>query len=483
MRWTMTLGGVAMTVMAGMAGMAMTGCGPGPTPEPQADSDRPPNVIVIFADDLGYGDLPSYGHPTIRTPNLDAIAAEGQRWTNFYVGASVCSPSRAGLLTGRLHVRTGMYGTAPDTRVLFPDSSGGLPEDEVTIAEALRGLGYATGVVGKWHLGHLPQYLPGAHGFDSWFGLPYSNDMDGTIEFDNWPLDAEFYDPRNEYWNVPLMRDAEEIERPVQQETLTRRYTEEAVAFIEANAERPFFLYMPHTMVHIPLFRDEPFVDVSLAGRYGDVVEEIDWSVGRILETLEARGLIDDTLVIFTSDNGPWLVFREHGGSAGLLHFGKGTTWEGGVRVPAIFSWPGHIEPGVITDVGSTLDLFSTIVTLAGGEVPTERVLDGFDLSATLLEGARSPRDVMYFYRYDELYAIRQGPYKAHFITEGEYGQGPQRTQHDPPLLYHLDRDPAERFDIAADHPDVVAELIAAADAHRAAMTLPASQFDTRAGM
>ncbi len=466
-------------IVVGVIGLA--GCSSGPTQEPEAAPDRPPNVVIVFADDLGYGDLPSYGHPTIRTPNLDAIAAAGQRWTNFYVGASVCSPSRAALLTGRLPVRTGMYGTRPGTRVLFPDSSGGLPAEEVTLAEALKELGYATAAVGKWHLGHLPQYLPGAHGFDSWFGLPYSNDMDRTVEFDGY-LDAKYYEPRSEYWDVPLMRGAEEIERPAQQETLTRRYTEEAVAFIEANADRPFFLYMPHTMVHIPLFRDEAFVDVSLAGHYGDVVEEIDWSVGRILETLEARGLTDDTLVVFTSDNGPWLVYREHGGSAGPLYFGKGTTWEGGTRVPAIFSWPGHIDAGVVTDVGSTLDLFSTVVTLAGGQLPSDRTSDGFDLSGTLLEGAPSPRDVMYYYRFDELYAIRKGPYKAHFITQGVYGQGPDRTVHEPPLLYDLGRDPGERFDIAADHADIVADLVAAAAAHRANVDIRASQFDTRSG-
>ena len=238
--------GIAFVVVGSLW---MAGCGGTPEPVEESD-DRPPNIVIIFADDLGYGDLGSYGHPTIATPTLDQMAAEGLRWMNFYVGASVCSPSRAGLLTGRLHVRSGMYGSSEATRVLFPDSTGGLPSDEVTIAEALREQGYATGVVGKWHLGHLPQYLPTEHGFDSWFGLPYSNDMDATIQFSGWST-PEYYEPRIEYWNVPLMRDAEIVERPAAQESLTRRYTEEAVAFIEANAERPFFLlYAAHDGSH-----------------------------------------------------------------------------------------------------------------------------------------------------------------------------------------------------------------------------------------
>ena len=456
----------------------MAGCGGAPELVEESD-DRPPNIVIIFADDLGYGDLGSYGHPTIATPTLDQMAAERQRWTNFYVGASVCSPSRAGLLTGRLHVRSGMYGSSEATRVLFPDSTGGLPLDEITIAEVLREQGYATGVVGKWHLGHLPQYLPTEHGFDSWFGLPYSNDMDATIQFSGWRT-PEYYEPRIEYWNVPLMRDAEIVERPAAQESLTRRYTEEAVAFIEANAERPFFLYMPHTMVHIPLFREAAFAGQSRAGIYGDVIEEIDWSVGQILETLDRLGLDDDTLVVFTSDNGPWTVFGEHGGTAGLLRRGKGSTWEGGMRVPAIFRWPGRITSGVVRDMGSTLDLFSTVMGLVGGDVPTDRTMDSFDLSPTLLEGASSPRETMFFHRYGELYAVRKGAYKAHFITQGSYGEGTERAEHDPPLLYNLEHDPSERFDVAGANPAIVADLVAEAEAHMTSLEIPTSQFDTR---
>ncbi len=295
--------------------------------------DRPPNFVVIFADDLGYGDLGVYGHPTISTPNLDRMAAEGMRFTQFYVAASVCTPSRAGLITGRLPVRSGM--ASSKSRVLFPDSTGGLPDSEITIAELLKRKNYATAAVGKWHLGHLPQYLPTQHGFDSYFGIPYSNDMDKVQPA---PPRHELWGEasKSEYFNVPLVRNEDEIERPAYQPTLTKRYTEEALAFIRKNREKPFFLYMPHTMVHVPLFRSEEFKGVSRRGLYGDAVEEIDWSVGRILDTLHELNLDENTLVVFTSDNGPWLTFDEQGGSAGLLRMGKGSTWEGGMREPGI---------------------------------------------------------------------------------------------------------------------------------------------------
>ena len=399
-----------------------------------AQDERPPNIVIIFADDLGYGDLGAYGHPTIRTPNLDRMAAEGQRWTQFYVGASVCSPSRAALLTGRLPVRSGMYGTLGRTRVLFPDSPNGLPHEEVTLAEILKERGYATGVFGKWHLGHLPDYLPGQQGFDEYFGIPYSNDMDGTREYS---MDL-FWEPAIETWNVPLIDGTEIVERPAEQTTITRRYTERALAFIEANRDQPFFLYLPHSMPHVPLFRSESFVGKSAAGIYGDVIEEIDWSVGQIIGKLRELELEERTLVVFTSDNGPWLVFKTHGGSAGLLNQGKGTTWEGGMRVPALFWWPGTIEPKTVMDIGTTMDVFTTAVGLGGGELPEGRVIDGLDLSPVLFGTGPSPRNVVPYYRYNELYAIRKGWFKAHFITQGEYGMGPERTLHDPPLLYHL---------------------------------------------
>ena len=438
----------------------------------------PPNVVIIFADDLGYGDLGAYGHPTIRTPNLDRMAAEGQRWTSFYSQAPVCSPSRAALLTGRIHLRSGMFGRRQG--VFFQDSHHGLPDGEVTLAEALREAGYATGIVGKWHLGHQPEYRPLRHGFDSWFGIPYSNDMDWQVPPGRNARRAAIFDPAIDYWHVPLMRNDVELERPADQTTITRRYTEEAVRFIRENRGGPFFLYVPHTMPHVPLFRSAAFAGRSAAGRYGDVIEEIDWSAGRILDTLREEALAERTLVIFSSDNGPWLSYRQHGGSAGLLRQGKGTTWEGGMRVPGIFWWPGTIEPGVVQEIGATTDLFTTIVPLAAGRVPDDRPLDGVDLSPVLFGTGPSPRDWMAYYRMGELYAYRRGPYKLHLVTEGRYGLGAERTEHDPPLLFHLGEDPGENHDLAAERPDAVADLQAAVDAHRSGMTAAEPLFDAR---
>jgi uncharacterized sulfatase len=276
------------------------------------------------------------------------------------------------------------------------------------------------------------------------------------------------------------MDGAEIVERPAQQTTITRRYTERALDFIERHRDQPFLLYLPHSMPHVPLFRSSEFVGHSAAGIYGDVIEEIDWSTGQVLAKLRALDLAERTLVVFTSDNGPWLTFGTHGGSAGLLNQGKGTTWEGGMRVPALFWWPGTIEPATVMDLGTTLDVFTTAVGLGGGELPDDRSIDGLDLSPVLFGSGTSPRDVVPFYRYNELYAIRKGWFKAHFITQGEYGMGPDRTVHDPPLLYHLGHDPGERFDIADQHPDVLQDLISEADRYRESVEVKPSVFDAR---
>jgi arylsulfatase A len=437
---------------------------------------RPPNIIIVFTDDMGYGDLGSYGHPTIHTPHLDRMAAEGQRWTSFYSAASVCTPSRAALLTGRLPVRNGM--ASDRRRVLFPDSKGGLPRSEITIARALQEVGYATACIGKWHLGHLEEFLPTSHGFDYYFGIPYSNDMDNVSGIGH--FQANYPEPEVEYFNVPLMRNTQIIERPADQTTLTRRYTEEVVGKIEEYRDQPFFIYYPQTFPHVPLFVSEDFRGRSEGGLYGDVIEEIDWSVGQIREALDRLGLAHNTLVVFTSDNGPWLPFREHGGLAGPLRDGKGTTWEGGMRVPAIFWWPGKIEPAVIREIGCTLDLFNTALSIAGLDIPEDRTIDGYDLSPTLFGSGEHPRDEMLYYRGTQLYAVRQGPWKAHFVTQGAYQGGAARQQHDPPQLFHLGHDVPERFNRSDEFPEVIERIKTLAAEHRTTVVDVESQLEKR---
>jgi arylsulfatase A len=451
MRRSVTLAAILLAALSAASGQA----------------PRPPNIIIIMADDLGYGDLGCYGHPSIRTPNLDRMAGEGMRFTDFYSSAPVCTPSRAGLLTGRLPVRTGM--SSNTRRVLFPDSSGGLPSDEVTIARALKSRGYATACVGKWHLGHLPQYLPTRHGFDFYFGIPYSNDMDRDPAS---PRGRDgMFNPRIEYWKVPLLRNETEVERPVEQQTLTRRYTEEALRWIDQNKDRPFFLYFPHTFPHVPLFASDKFRGTSPRGLYGDVVEELDWSVGQVLDLLRRERLSENTFVFFTSDNGPWLPQEHHGGSAGLLREGKGSTWEGGMRVPAIAWWPGRIRSGVTTrELAVNLDLFPTSLALAGAALPADRVLDGSDMAPILFGSGKSNRQTVFFYRDEQIYAVRKGAYKAHVVTQPGYGSEPPMRQHDPPLLYNLAEDPSERFDLSAQQPGIVADLKSELDRHRAEM-------------
>lgn len=427
---------------------------------------RPPNFVVVFADDLGYGDLGCYGHPTIRTPQLDRMANEGLRFTQFYSAAPVCTPARSALLTGRYPVRSGMYGPR---RVLFPDSPGGLQPADMTLATVLKQHGYRTACIGKWHLGHLPQYLPTSHGFDQYFGIPYSNDMGADTaggRLRRWP-------------KLPLLRDAEIVEEEPDQRLLTERYTEASIAFIRsaANEGKPFFLYLPHTMPHVPLFASEKFAGQSPRGLYGDVVETIDWSMGEILQTLRELGLAENTLVFFTSDNGPWLEMRDSGGTAGLLRGGKGSTWEGGMREPAIAWWPSRVPAGkVTTELASTLDLWPTCLALAQIAPPADYVQDGIDISATLLRGEASPRDVLLFYRDDNLMAIRKGPWKLHFMTQAGYGQREPET-HDPPLLFHLDHDPGEQHNVAAQHADVVTDLLKSAETARGHVQAAPSQL------
>ncbi|MDB2681985.1 sulfatase [Opitutales bacterium] len=417
---------------------------------------------MIYTDDLGYGDLGCYGHPTIATPHLDRMAAEGQRWTDFYAPAPVCSASRAGLLTGRYPTKTG---TA--SAVFFEWSAEGLDPAEVTIAETLKQAGYVTACVGKWHLGHQSQYLPTNQGFDSYYGIPYSNDMrlDPRMPFaedvllrEGMTLErARARGNKINNW-VPLMEGDQVIEYPCDQTTLTRRSTKRCIEFIQNNKERPFFLYYASSFPHIPLHASAEFRDKSRRGLYGDVVEELDASVGAILDTLRESGLAENTLVVFTSDNGPWLKMDERGGSAGLLRSGKGTTWEGGMREPTLFWWPGTIEAGSICrGIGSALDFYATFSALGQGTTKAE---DSLNLMPAL-KGGNSPRSEFFFYREEELYAVRSGPWKLHLITEGAWGDGEPRIKYDNPLLFHLGHDPSEKYDIADKHTDVIEALMA----------------------
>jgi len=425
-----------------------------------------PNVVIILADDLGYGDLGCYGSPNIRTPNLDRMAAEGMRFTQFYSVAEVCTPSRASLLTGRYPIRSGMCND--QFRVIRNNSTGGLPSDEITLAEALKTNGYTTACIGKWHLGNWashPAHHPRRHGFDYYFGLPHSNDMNPS----NAPPNATSrldQDPR--WWNAPLYRDEELIERPADQNTLTRRYTEEAVKFIQQNKTRPFLLYLPHSFPHVPLFASEKFRGKSARGLYGDVVEELDWSVGEVLNALRAAGIASNTLVFFSSDNGPWLIMRQAGGSAGPLRDGKGSTWEGGMRVPGIAWMPGRIAPGQVQrEFACMMDLFATSLKLAGADAPRDRVIDAADISPLLFGGATmAQREPFFHYRGAQLYAARSGPWKAHFITRPGYG--PEKPQtNSPPLLFNVVEDAEERFNVASNHVEIVAALEQAVARHR----------------
>ncbi|MBL8820300.1 MAG: sulfatase [Planctomyces sp.] len=440
--------------------------------QPAGSSSSPANIIVIFADDLGYGDLGCYGSPVIRTPHLDQLAAEGLRFTDFYSAAEVCSPSRAALLTGRYPIRSGMCGSR---RVLFPNSRGGLPAAELTIPEVLKSSGYTTAHIGKWHLGIHEGSRPLDQGFDFSFGLPYSNDMDGRADLPKGATGSP--NPPSDGWNVPLIRNGEVIEQPAVQETLTRRYTDEALKFIHENQQRPFFMYLAHTFPHVPLFASEEFRGRSRAGIYGDTVEELDWSVGRILDVLRELKLDQKTFVFFSSDNGPWLIMGQQGGSAGPLRDGKGSTWEGGMRVPGIAWMPGSIAPGVTSVPASTLDLFPTTVALSQSTLPEELVIDGTDLSPLLFQESNLPARPYFYYRGDQLFACRLGEWKAHFSTQTGYGQ-PKPEVHDVPMLFHLGRDVSEKRSVAGDHPEVIEEIRRVVEKHQMNVTRGTPQFE-----
>jgi arylsulfatase A len=426
-----------------------------------ADEPSTPNIVIVFTDDMGYQDVGCYGSK-IRTPNIDRMASEGMRFTDFYVAQAVCSASRMALLTGCLPNRVGIAGA------LGPDSKIGIHDDETTIGEVVKRRGYATAAFGKWHLGHHPQFLPLRHGFDEYYGLPYSNDM--------WP-----HHPTAKFPPLPLIEGEKIVNAdvsPDDQTRLTTDYTERAVAFIEKNRERPFFVYLAHSMPHVPLFVSEKFRGKSAEGLYGDVIMEIDWSVGRVLETLKRLKLDDRTLVIFTSDNGPWLSYGNHAGSALPLREGKGTMFDGGCRVPCVMRWPGAIPAGTTCrEVAATVDILPTIAKLIDVELNAERTIDGRDIGP-LLRGqprATSPHEAYYFYWGRELQAVRSGRWKLHFphsyrtlVTAGADGQpGPYREARTELALFDLDNDIGEERNLAAEHPEVVARLESLAEKAR----------------
>ena len=403
------------------------------------------NIIIILIDDMGYGDIGPYGATKQRTPHLDRMAREGMKLTSFYAGP-VCSVSRAQLLTGCYGARVSVPG------VYFPGGKEGLNPAEHTIAERLHEHGYATMCIGKWHVGDQPEFMPTRQGFDHYFGIPYSNDMQK-----NAAANGELV--------VPLVRDdkVQELLTDEAQNRIEERYTNEALAFIRASKDQPFLLYLAHTAVHTPIHPGAAFAGKSSNGRFGDWVEEVDWSVGRVLDTLRELNLDERTLVVFTSDNGPWLAKGTDGGSAKPLRGGKGSTWEGGVRVPTIARWPGSIAPGsVCAAVTGTIDLLPTAVTLAGGTVPTDPVIDGRDISPLLLgKTTRSPREAHYYFQHYKLEAVRHGPWKLALAPQLET-MG-KRAQPDAdataPRLYNLDTDIGELTNLADQHPDIVGQL------------------------
>jgi arylsulfatase A-like enzyme len=425
----------------------------------QEPASRGPNFVIVYADDLGYGDLGCYGSK-IPTPNLDRMAREGIRFTDFYVAQAVCSASRAALLTGCYPNRVGILGA------LGPQSKVGISDKEMTIAQVLKPRGYATAIFGKWHLGHQPQFLPTKHGFDQYFGLPYSNDMKPK-------------GPNDKYPPLPLIDGEKTVQHDPDQTKLTTWYTERAVQFIDTNKTKPFFLYVAHAMPHVPLHVSERHKGKSGQGLYGDVVMEIDWSVGEILSALKRNNLDEQTLVMFASDNGPWLNYGNHAGSAGPLREGKGTSWEGGVREPCVMRWPGRIPKGTVCrEWAATIDILPTFAKLAGAELPKQPI-DGLDISQLLYNtpGAKTPHEAYYYYWDRHLQAVRSGKWKLQFPHEyrtmagqapGAEGKPGKYLQTKTDLaLFDLEADAAETTDVAKEHPEVVERLKKLADRAR----------------
>lgn len=432
-------------------------------PTAAAPAPNPPNIVLIFMDDMGYGDLSCYGALDLHTPNLDKLAADGMRFTNFLSAQAVCSASRAGLLTGCYPNRVGISGA------LFPNAKVGLAKEEMTIADMLKQQQYATAIFGKWHLGDAKEFLPLNQGFDEYLGLPYSNDM--------WPIgnDGKPGENRSQMPMLPLIkndRPVDTIRTMEDQATLTRRYTDAAISFIKRNKKKPFFAYIPHSMPHVPINASPEFRGKSKQGIYGDVIQEVDHHVGRIMQTLKEEGLDKNTLIIFTSDNGPWLNFGDHAGNSGGFREGKGTSFEGGQRVPCIMRWVGTIPAGVVSNqLASTIDVLPTLAALTGARLP-EKKIDGVDLSVVLKgDLSATPRHTfLYYYRGNALEAVRRGNWKLVLQHPGRTyvgqrpglngmgGRSPENTVVYE-ALYDLRRDPSEVYDVKGYHPEIVQAL------------------------
>ena len=443
------------------AALALPGCGGDVQQNSDGKSLDKPNVIIVFCDDVGYADIGVFGAKGYETPNLDRMAAEGVKFTDFYAAAASCTPSRAALLTGCYPQRVSM------PNVIGPNAKIGISDQEQTIAETLKPLGYATACYGKWHLGHHPKFLPTRHGFDDYFGLPYSNDM--------WPK----HPTNKSFPDLPLIEGERILEYNPDQTQLTTWYTERSVRFIEKNKDQPFFLYLPHSMAHVPLFVSDKFKGKSEQGMYGDVMMEIDWSVGQILSTLKQLGLDKKTLVIFSSDNGPWLSYGDHSGLAKPLREGKGTTFDGGQRESTIMRWPSRIPAGTVCkEPASTMDILPTVAKLTGAALPAHTI-DGKDIWPLMsgVPGAKSPHEAFFYYRGFALEAVRSGKWKLHLphsyrtLAGRQGGTGGQPAKYEQGkiglALFDLENDIGEQHDVSARHPAIVKRIMALADEMR----------------
>jgi len=428
--------------------LSFSNCDNSEAPGGKVQIPENPNIVILFADDMGYGDLSCYGNPIIKTPNLDRAATEGMRLTSFYVAAPVCTPSRAALLTGRYPFRSNLE------FVLGPESPNGINDSEFTLAEGLKSRGYATAIFGKWHLGHLNNHLPVFHGFDEYFGIPYSNDMKKPWVQSDYPMS--------------LWENDKPVESPVDQDQLTVRYTQRAIEFIKKNKNAPFFLYLPYNMPHMPVHTSADFRGKSRGGLYADVIQTIDWSAGEVLKTLKEEGLEDNTLFIFSSDNGPWSVVpprmvaegneRHHAGTAGLLNGSKATPYEGGNRVPAIFRFPGVIPGGQVSaDIANTMDVYMTIMKLMDVELPGDLKFDGNNILTFLQGDAPSPTNEMFYFRGNHVTGVRMGEWKLLISNKGK--KPIEHADLEEMKLYNLEKDPGERYDFAKKEPRIVEKL------------------------